>query len=295
MKKAIAALASWVLVTLTPLAAEPTNAELEVAGIAVILRSGARHELKVNCDKLDEAGWQLLARVTQVKRIAFTGKAMTDRHLAMLTGMTELENFSLNGTVLTDDGYRHFAQFPNLQSIALWHPSRNVAAFTGTGLKHLKALPKLRSLTFAGATAGDLAYAAIAQLSQLTSFRQWHNTETAAGLLQLTKLPNLTTLTVGQRLPSRDNPAPSFTGDFLGALTAMKNLEFLDLKEARLSYADLAKLAELPNLKRLRIQQSAISEVDVERLRQDLPKIKIDWTPLTPAEEASILVKKLKI
>lgn len=276
-------------------AAPPDPAALRAIGATLQETRGVVTGLSIDCSQLTDADYRLIGSCTSLKSLTINGKPMADRHLELLSGLTGLESILLNGTQLTDDGYRHFAPFQELRTLSLFHPSRDCQEFTGAGLAHLAALPKLQRLTFAGATAGDDAYLAISQLPQVREFREWHNWETAAGKRRLLTMKQLTSLKIGQRLPRRGAPAtPSFDDSTLASLAQMTSLERLDLQEARLTYAGLEQLRALPKLKQLKISQVDIPEADIAKLRAALPKVTITWEPLTE-EGQEMLTKKLKL
>ncbi|MFT4587523.1 MAG: hypothetical protein ACI9VS_002786 [Candidatus Binatia bacterium] len=271
---------------------------LNALGAQVREIGGVITEVRIRGAELTADDYRMLGGITSLKSLNLGGKetALTDEHLAMLSGLVNLEGFQSDGALLSDEGFRHFAAFKNLRRISLFHPSRDRKDFTGAGLAHLKACPKLAQLTFAGATAGDEAFKAVGQITQLKEFRQWHNWETAEAIRHLEKLPNLTALKMGQRLAQWGVATkPSFDDATLEVIARMKSLRRLDLQEARLSYAGLARLKALPNLKELKVKWVATPPADVERLRKLLPDVKISWEELTPADEETYLVKKLRL
>ncbi len=295
MKSALAVAATLLFAAIAH-TAEPDASALQNIGAEVKQVGGAITELKADCDKFSEAEYRLIGRVTTLKSLSLSGRALRDNDLAALAGLTQLESILLNGTELSDDGYRHFAAFQQLKRLSLFHPSRDCKDFTGAGLAHLKALPKLERLTFAGATAGDEAFEAVGQLTQLKEFSQWHNWESPNAIKHLLKLPNLTALKIGQRLPGRGRPpTPSFDDATLKTIAQMKTLERLDLQEARLSYEGLAQLKQLPKLRELYAKWVETPSQDVDRLRRLLPNVKIDWEPLSDADRETLLVQKLKL
>lgn len=277
-------------------AGSPPVTELERLGAQLQLADGKIVSLKADCDRLNDDGYRLIARATSLTSLSLSGKAMSDDQLALLAPLTNLESMLLNGTQLTDDGYRHFAAFQKLRRLSLFHPSRNVDQFTGAGLAHLKALPHLERLTFAGATAGDAAFVAVSEIKQLKEFAQWHNWESHQALEHLTELPNLRALKIGQRLPGRGRPlTPSFDDATLEVIARMKTLEKLDLQEARLTLAGLKRLQTLPNLRELKLQWIDIPAADVDQLRDLLPNVELNWQPMTAEQRESLLTKKLKL
>ena len=295
MRTILVAMSALVFVTAVS-SAEPDVAALQHIGAEIKQAGGMIIELKANCDKFGEAEYKLIGHVTTLKSLSLSGRAFRDEDLAALSGLTELESILLNGTELSDDGYRHFAAFQQLKRLSLFHPSRDCKDFSGAGLAHLKVLPKLERLTFAGATAGDEAFEAVGQLTQLKEFSEWHNWESPEAIKHLLKLPNITALKIGQRLPARGRPlTPSFDDVTLSIIAQMKSLERLDLQEAKLSYEALAQLDELPKLRELKAKWVDTPPQDIERLRQRLPTVKVEWEPLTDADRDTFLVNKLKL
>lgn len=269
---------------------------LRQLGAKVTESQGVITQVQVKCDAFTEADFRTLGSYTTIKDLTLSGKTITDSTLALLTGLTELERISADGIQLTDAGYKHFAAFQKLKSLSLFHPAFRSKDFTGSGLAHLKALPLLERLTFAGSTAGDAALEAIGQLTQLKEFRTWHTAQTQAGNAHLLKLVNLTGLRMGQRLPEwgKDSPA-SFDSSTMSVIAQLQKLESLELTEARLDAGILPHLRALPALKKLRIESVDISSADVEAIRAALPACKVDHIAMSDAEKESLLKKKLRL
>jgi hypothetical protein len=136
---------------------------LQKLGAKVTQTGGVVTQVQVKCDAFTEADFKALGSFTTIKDLTISGKTITDDTLALLTGLTELERLSTDGIQLTDDGWKHFAKFQKLKSLAFFHPAFRSEKFTGSGLAHLKALPNLERLTFAGSTAGDVALEATSE------------------------------------------------------------------------------------------------------------------------------------
>ncbi|HEY1048128.1 MAG TPA: hypothetical protein VGE39_00175 [Prosthecobacter sp.] len=275
-------------------AADP--AALEKLGAKVTQTAGAVTQAQVKCDAFTEADFRTLGSFTTIKKLTLSGKTITDETLRLLTGLTALEELSTDGIQLTDDGYKHFEAFQNLKSLAFFHPAFRSEKFTGSGLVHLKVLPKLERLTFAGSTAGDAAMEAIGQITQLKEFRTWHTAQTQAGNAHLLKLTNLKGLRIGQRLPEwgKDSQV-SFDESTLATLAQIKTLESLELTEARLTAKIIPQLQALPKLIRLKIQFVDIPPADVEAVKAALPNAKVDFEPMSDADVEAMLVKKLRL
>lgn len=282
--------ASWASVVTADVGA------LERLGAKVTQTADAITQVQVKCDAFTEADFRTLGSFTTIKKLTLSGKTITDDTLALLTGLTALEELSTDGIQLTDDGFKHFKAFQNLKSLAFFHPAFRSEKFTGGGLVHLKALPKLERLTFAGSTAGDAAMEAIGQLTQLKEFRTWHTAQTQAGNAHLVKLTHLKGLRIGQRLPTWGKESPvSFDESTLATLAQIKTLESLDLTEARLSAKIIPHLQALPKLTKLKIQTVDIPAADVEAIKAALPSANVDFEPLSEGDKEATLVKKLRL
>ncbi len=289
------AIASLFLIA-AALQAAPSADTLTQLGAKVTEASGVITQVQVKCDAFTEADFRTLGECHTVKKLTISGKTITDSTLALLSGLTELEELSTDAILITDAGCKHFAAFTKLKSLAMFHPSFRFDGFTGSGLAQLKALPNLQRLTFAGSTAGDTALEAIGQLTQLREFRTWHTAQTQAGNAHLTKLTHLTALRIGQRLPSYGKPSSaSFDETTLATLAQIKSLESLELTEARLTAAIIPHLKSLPKLAKLKIQTVDITAADVEAIKAALPNAKVEWEPLTEADREATLVKKLRL
>lgn len=276
--------------------ATPTAEELRKIGCKVTEKGGAVVELSAEAEKFGEAEFRMIGQLASLNKLSLSGKSLTDETLPLLAGLGALEDLSTNGSQLSDAGYKHFAAFSNLVSLALWHPSFGGKQFTGTGLAELHALPNLRKLTFAGSTAGDAAMEAVGKLTQLREFSTWHTAQTQAGNAHLLALTNLVSLRIGQRLPPWGKSIPpSFDEATLATLVKISSLESLSLMEARLTGKALEQLKALPKLQKLSIQTTDISAADVDALRRVLPSVKIDFKPLTDEEREGTLVKKLRL
>ncbi|MEQ1748698.1 MAG: hypothetical protein ABL974_04715, partial [Prosthecobacter sp.] len=115
-------------------------------GAKVTETAGTVTQVSVRCDAFTEADFRTLGSFTMIKDLTISGKTITDETLALLTGLTNLERLSSDGIQLTDVGYKHFAVFQKLKSLSFFHPAFRSEKFTGSGLAHLKALPKLERL-----------------------------------------------------------------------------------------------------------------------------------------------------
>ena len=245
-----------------------------------------------DCSMLGAAEFKQIGQLKSLKSLTLYGKChgLTDDTLAHLAGLTALEDLGTDAIQVTDAGLKHLAALPNLRSASFFHIAYPDKGFTGAGFAAFKTLPKLEKLTVAGTPFNDQGMAAIAEMSELKEFRTWHTYQTQAGNEQLLKLTGLRSLMLGQRLRQwngKPNPL-SIDDSTLATLAKMKSLESLGLDEVRLTHAGLAQLKALPNLKKLSLQRADISEADIAKLRADLPGVAIDWKPLTDDERKAL-------
>jgi len=147
--------------------------------------------------KLTDEDVRQIGKLAQLKMLSLDN-CLNDERLALLVGLTNLEYLQTNLMQASDDGLKPLAQLKSLRNLKLFHPGKG---FSGTGLAHLKELPKLEQLTVAGSFAfNDDGMAAVATLTKLQEFRMWHAGPTQEGIKKLKDLPKLKSLYLGQRL-----------------------------------------------------------------------------------------------
>lgn len=246
-----------------------------------------------DCSKLGEAEYKALGARKGLKSLTLYGgkKTLTDATLPLLAPLAEtLEELNTEGTHITDAGLSGFAVFKNVKSMSFYHPSLDIKGFTGAGFAALKDLPKLEKLTIAGTRADDRLMEAVGRIPQLKDFRTWHTHQSQAGNAHLEKLPNLRSLTLGQRLRRWDGSSNALSLDdsTLDLLARLKTLESLSLDETKLSLDALLKLKALPNLKKLSLARIDLPAEDLEKLKAALPEVKIDVKPMTDEERKKL-------
>jgi hypothetical protein len=261
---------------------------LKAAGAKITETNGAVTKLEFrDCKNLGEADFARIGRLKSLKSLTVFGgcAGLNDATLPLLAGLTALEELNTEGVQISDDGLKHLAALTSLRSASFYHISLKMKGFTGAGFAHMKTLPKLERLTIAGTPFNDEGMAAIGQLTQLREFRTWHTYQTPAGNASLEKLTNLRSLRFGQRMRRYDGKSNALTlnDEAIDALAKITSLESLWLDEARLTFAGLAKLKALPKLKELTLENIMVPAEDVEKLRAELPKVKITHKPMDAA------------
>jgi hypothetical protein len=120
----------------------------------------------------------------------------------------------------------------------------------------------------------------------LKEFRTWHAGGTDEGVKKLKALTNLKRLYLGQRLTYQPPACP--TDKTIAILVDMKSLESLQLDEARLTFAAVRQLKQLTALKTLKLGGIDMPKQYVERLRREMPQVKIEWTEPNEAYQRRI-------
>jgi len=252
--------------------AEMTEAQGEITGISFKTKTS-----------FTEAEAQQIHQLAHLKTISF-GLGFDDAAFSLLNGLPELESFSSNGMDASDDTVRILGMCKKLKSIAFFHPGKR---FTGAGLAALADLPGLERLTVAGSgEISDQGMAAIATLKHLKEFRVWHSGVTVEGIKKLQSLPEIKSLTIGQRLAYK--PPTTVSDETVVAVAGCPSLEALALQEARLTLPALSQLKKLPHLKKLTLDGIDLSDADLASLKQQLPQTEIKWTAPNDAAKKRI-------
>ncbi len=265
--------------------------QLEAIGGKVTQRDGVVSQVEFrDCTKIGDAELRAIGQLSHLKSLTLYGKlhGLNDSTVGHLKGLQELESLSTDGAQLSDAGLAQLAALSSLRSAAFFHLSFRMEGFTGKGFAAWKVLPKLERLTVAGMTMGDEGFAAIATLTGLRDLSTWHTYQTEAGNAEIAKLPSLTSLKLGQRLPHAGAKAPSLSDASLPTLAIIKTLESLKIGEAQFTLEALRALKALPKLKQLAIYESNIAATDVEKLRAEMPGVKIDFQPLTDEQRKKL-------
>jgi hypothetical protein len=264
---------------------------LESLGGKISQKDGVVTQVTFNdCSKIGDAELRAIGQLAHLKNLTLYGKVqgLNDATVGRLSGLKELESLSTEGAQLSDAGLKQLATLENLRSASFFHLSFRMEGFTGTGFAAWKALPKLERLTVAGMSMGDEGFAAIATLTGLRDLATWHTYQTEAGNAEIAKLPNLTSLKLGQRLPRTGVKTPSLSDASLPILAKIKTIESLRIGEAHFTLEALRALKSMPRLKQLTIYESDIAAADVEKLRAALPGVQIDFQPLTDEQRKKL-------
>jgi hypothetical protein len=237
---------------------------------------------------ISEEQWKALEGLG-LRLIVTGGKGIDDAAIARLAKL-DPQGLILDGSALTDDGCKYLAEMKSLRWLSVGHTTLGKNGFGGSGFAQLKSLPNLEKLGFGGTGAGDEAMNAIGELSQLKEFSSWHTHFTLASNGAFLKLTHLTKLTLGNSMPAWNGKPRqlSLTDATVEILAQVTSLEDLTLMQAELSLSALEKLKALPKLKTLKFNGVNVEPADIEKLRTELPKVKIECKPLTDDEKKKL-------
>jgi hypothetical protein len=273
--------------------AEAAKKLTDLGGKVVLNESGRATQVTFNkSSELGDAEYRLIGSLTELKTLTLYGqcKGLNDKTLPYLAGLTKLERLSTDGITVTDEGFRHFAALQSLKQLDFFHACFGMKGFTGAGFIHFKALPNLRSLTFAGMSVREEPFDALLEVTQLRELKNWHVQCGPGASERLAKMTNLTSLHFGQSLQRYDGKSRqlALTDATLRDIARMTALEKLELDEARLTYEGLKVLKSLPKLQTLTLRIIDIPAADIEKLKSDLPGVKVIWKPLTEEERKQL-------
>ncbi len=214
--------------------------------------------------------WDAIAGL-HVRSFSFTGAALDDAGMARLVALDPVA-VALNGSTLTGNAVAKFGEMKSLKALHTMHVTRptteakaalsahpTLEAFSSDGAFTIEAItaPHLQRIDLKHGAADDTFVALLKNHPSIESVRLW-----AKGYAGLTDAS-------------------------LATLVTIPNLNKLSLEFGVFTYAGgLNRLKELPRLAVLDLKDDAISPEDLAKLKADLPKVQITFTPMTPEYRA---------
>ncbi len=237
-------------------------------------------------ENLSDADYERLGKLTHLKQLTFYGTCkMTDANAEHVGRLATLEELAINGTALTDTGFKPLGKLANLRRLTFWHLGWQKVPITGEGFAELANCTKLESFGFAGSTIGDDGLKALTRVKQLQHLSCYHTRITDTGLLHLKELPNLKSINVGPQFSMKLGDAG------LATLATIPTLERITFSETILTHdGSLKHLKQLKSLKELKFEKTELRGTDVKQLQAALPGVKIEHT----APEPEMLTKMQK-
>jgi hypothetical protein len=161
-----------------------------------------------------------------------------DKDLWILKDLPNLKKLNLDHTEITDEGMKEIGRIPSLLALSLTD-----TRVSDAGLAELKNVIGLEDLRLDKLAVGDVGLASLGAFPQLRRLSLYQTKVTDAGLIHLQKL-------------------------FF--------LENLSLDETQITDVGLSHLGELQNLRYVSLWRTNVTEAGVQKLRQALPKLKIN-------------------
>ncbi len=208
-----------------------------------------------------DAGISHLANSKHLKRLwvnCVSGSPLTDKALAAISTLHELEDLSIAGTGFTDEGIELLLKLENLQALLL--PWFGPDGLSNDNLNRLTALPKLRDLSF-GSSGGKVTMSGLNALNKLEGLESLCPGDVVQddGGLDISGLKKLKSLRIDMRHETSRTGNQfvtiydAFRQSDLACLSGLTNLESLSIWGAGIGDAGLEHLASLTNLKYLYI------------------------------------------
>ena len=222
---------------------------------------------------MSEDAWKEIAALG-TKAAYVSGQGIDDAAIARFVKMG-MEGLAFDGTGITDAGLAAFKD-AKLTKLTLSH----ALGLKGSGAVALAGHPTLKELSIGGTGFGDAGMPPIASIKGLTRLQLNHDQITDAGLAALVNHPALESLMFSPQM------TPRLTDASLATVATLKALNELTINDTVLTYdGGLKLLKSLPNLQKLTLGKVGLSDADLAKLKADLPKVDIKFTP---AEAAAV-------
>ena len=210
-----------------------------------------------------------LSNLTGLQSLSLWSTTVSD--LTPLSNLTALESLELGETSVSD--ITSLSNLTGLQSLSLW-------STTVSDLTPLSNLTALESLHLGGTSVSDIT--PLSNLTGLQSLSLWRTT--VSDLTPLSNLTALESLALGETPVSDITPLSNLTGlqslslwsttvSDLTPLVNLTGLQRLDLERTLVS--DLTPLSNLTKLQLLDLKGTGITENEVRKLRDALPRCHI--------------------
>ena len=236
--------------------AKATLGQLKPAGLSLSVDSKT---------PLSAEQWEAIATL-HPRAFSFSGSSLDDAGMQRLVKL-DPEMVTVNGSLVTGNGAAKFGEMKSLKALHTLHitkptpeakaalgahPTLEVFSSDGTFCIEAVTAPKLQRVDLKHGAASDQFVALLKNHPSLESVRLW-----AKGYAGLSDTA-------------------------LASLVTLPKLTKLSLEFSVFTYAGgLNRLKEIPNLAALDLKDVALSAEDLAKLKADLPKVKITYTPMT--------------
>ena len=189
--------------------------------------------------EVTDKGVAMLATLPDLETIEINGKGVTDKSAELIGQMKSLKWLEFQDCPITDKALMSFSQLSNLELFRLYR-----TRVSGDGLQHLRKLPKLSLLGIYFDERRQHPPNLHPSLREVGRFRQIDNLDLGGDVLTNDDLKELAEL---QQLKELILDFP-VTDEGVGHLTGLTNLTSLSIKQGRVTDAGLRQISKLRNL-----------------------------------------------
>lgn len=208
---------------------EGWNDEQFLASVPYLQKIPQLHTLNFAFSKVSDAGMAGLENLPQVRELNLSTTFVTDAGLEPMRHLVNLESLVCDNSVIMGKGKGEDKKY-------------NGESLHGTGVEHLRSLPKFASLDMTSSPIDD------------------------AGALAISHLPHLKKLFLS---------STRLTDEGVASLATMRSLEELSISSPRITDASLELLGSMPHLKKLFVSGKQLSPNVRGKLTQLLPNTEI--------------------
>jgi len=264
------------------------NENVTDSGIARLKKLANLKKLDIANSKATVRGVAQLAEIKTIDSLWVPGRILNDEVLSYLGQLSNLKELHIarpyhagpnqDKTFYTDRGLAMLAGLKNLEALSI-----GSIGVTDEGLSHIAGLTKLRDLSIFGCPITDAGCDKLAALKSLDMLNLGYTEMTVSGLSRLSALPNLTNLHVNNIKPSRGaldlsglsnlrklslwiGRSSFFTDADLACMANLKKLEWLQMSPRRFSDRGLAYIAGLTEMERLGIGGPELTDEGLQHL-----------------------------
>ncbi|MCR9296377.1 MAG: hypothetical protein NXI32_27010 [bacterium] len=280
--------------TLTHLAIENTASSDRC--LPLLLKLPRLEVLSLGSPYFSTAGLRQLSAGRELRELYLDALPVDDSVLGALSQLSHLQTLSIRGARLTAEGFRSLGQLASLQILRM-----DGSSLDDAGLGNARSWKKLRELTISGTQVTDRGLAGLSECLELQKLNLAGTPCTLAGVLELFQkqqgrnLADSLAVVFDTRqdedgsLISLDLADVVIRDDDISRLQGLPELQWLAMTNNQLTDAGLEQLAtgDWPNLQLLKLDGAQISEAGILRLGQ-LPALRRLHIPGVPLEAAAL-------
>jgi internalin A len=229
--------------------------------------------LSLRDTQVSDVGLARLEKLTSLRVLRLDRTKVTNAGLVHLKPF-KLEELFLTGTRITDDGLKHIKQFPSMQKLFL-----RDTGITDAGLKCLEGLENLGWVCVT-LESGRVTQAGVDKLkAALPECKiEFLSQDEQKAILALRALGAFVRQNseVGEVVEVVLHNT-TFTDAGLDNLTALKNLQILNLANTQVTDVGLEHLKGLRNLRSVTLKNTKITQAGVDKLEAALPESRITY------------------